>query len=207
MEWAFGRISNISSELYISQMSWSEIILWFQGNLQRGLSPSESAKQYYSKAKFTETFSFFFFSHAATARCTKVSRWSRIHHFAGVKWAKPGRCVLLQERCSPSMLMCTGDIYTQCISTCDIPSCAASKSKCSCAPHTFSFKTKLHLIIFRLCLKNQLLHSLNHFCPVLIQKSLACGNTLFFSAEEAICSSRGNYSSNTSSIITLNSSE
>lgn len=89
MEWAF---VNISSELYISQMSWSELI-WFQGNLQRGLNPSQSAKQYYSKAEFAETvLFFFFFFQVTTAGCTKVGRWSRVYHFDGVLWANPGMC-------------------------------------------------------------------------------------------------------------------
>lgn len=178
MEWAFVRTSNISSELYISQMSWSELILWFQGNLQRGLSPPQSAKQFTARQNLLKLSPFFFQS--ATAGCTEVGRWCRIHHFAWVLWTKPGRCVTCRKGALCQCTCAQVTLIPTCINTHDVPSCAASKSKCSCASLTFSFKTELYLMIFRSCLKNQLLHSLHHCCPVLTQKSLACGNTLFF---------------------------
>lgn len=145
MEWAFVRISNTSSEPYISQMSWSELILWFQGNLQRGLSPSQIAKQYYSKAEFTETFSFFFFF-------SKQQQWDALG------WADGAEIIILPGYCGQSLVgVCTcrkGALHPcicaqvtfihTCISTCDIPSCAASKSKWCCASHTFSFKKDLY---------------------------------------------------------------
>lgn len=125
---------------------------------------------------------FFFFPSSNTAGCTEVGRWFRIYHFAWQSLAVV--CTCRKGALHPCMCAQVTFIHT-CISKCDTSSCAASKSKCCGASHTFSFKTELYPIIFRLCLKNQLLHSLNHCCPVLTQKSLACRNAPFFTSRRS----------------------